>query len=112
VLLAVGERPKEVYQKFAQLGADSYILKFETSDPFLYKQIAHAPLVKRLQCIRWLQELGFSVGTGNIVGLPNQTIDTLAEDILLALKIQPDFVSTSPSSLIKVPPLNILVREI
>jgi biotin synthase len=96
VLLAVGERPKEVYQKFAQLGADSYILKFETSDPLLYKQIGHTPLVRRLQCIRWLQELGFKVGTGNIVGLPNQTIDTLAEDILLALKIQPDFVSTAP----------------
>lgn len=96
VLLCLGERPKDIYQKFAQLGADSYILKFETSDPFLYQQIAHTPLLRRLQCIRWLQELGFNVGTGNIVGLPNQTIDTLAEDILLALEIQPDFVSSSP----------------
>ncbi|WP_013320418.1 [FeFe] hydrogenase H-cluster radical SAM maturase HydE [Gloeothece verrucosa] len=96
VLLCLGEKPREAYQKFAELGADSYILKFETSSPSLYKNIAHTPLLRRLQCIRTLQESGFKVGTGNIVGLPNQTIDSLAEDILLALEIQPDFVSSSP----------------
>lgn len=96
VLLCLGERPKEVYCKFAELGADSYILKFETSDPDLYQEIAYTPLARRLQCITWLQEAGFKVGTGNIVGLPKQTLDTIAEDILLAIKIQPDFVSSSP----------------
>ncbi|AKG22934.1 biotin synthase BioB [Calothrix sp. 336/3] len=96
VLLCLGERPRDVYFKFAELGADSYILKFETSDPQLYQEIAHTPLLRRLQCIRWLQEAGFKVGTGNIVGLPHQTLETLADDILLALDIQPDFVSSSP----------------
>ncbi|MBW4614977.1 MAG: radical SAM protein [Desmonostoc vinosum HA7617-LM4] len=96
VLLCLGERPREVYSKFAELGADSYILKFETSNPDFYKEIAYTSLQKRLQCLSWLQEAGFKVGTGNIVGLPNQTLDTLAEDILLAIKLQPDFVSSSP----------------
>jgi biotin synthase len=96
ILLCLGEKPKDVYFKFAELGADSYILKFETSSPELYKQVAYTPLDRRIQCIRWLQEAGYKVGTGNIVGLPNQTLDTLAEDILLALKLQPDFVSSSP----------------
>jgi biotin synthase len=96
VLLCLGERPREVYDRFAELGADSYILKFETSDPKIYRDIAHTPLSRRLECLRWLQEAGYRVGTGNIVGLPNQTFDTLAEDILLALKIRPDFVSASP----------------
>lgn len=36
VLLCLGERPREVYARFAELGADSYILKFETSDAGLY----------------------------------------------------------------------------
>lgn len=96
VLLCLGERPGEVYQKFAELGADSYILKFETSDPNLYQEIAYTPLARRLQCMRWIQEAGLQLGTGNIVGLHKQTLDTLAEDILLVLKTQPDFASSSP----------------
>ena len=51
VLLCVGERPRRVYQRFAELGADSYILKFETSDPQLYQDVVHAQPDRRLQCI-------------------------------------------------------------
>lgn len=96
LLLNVGEKPKEEYRKYRELGADSFILKFETSDPALYEAVAHSPLAKRLECIGWLQELGFRVGTGNIIGLPGQTLDTLAGDIQLAARIKPDFVSSSP----------------
>jgi biotin synthase len=96
VLLNLGERSQAAYYKFAELGADSYILKFETSDPHLYQAIAHTPLARRLQCLQWLREAGFQIGTGNIVGLPHQTLETLVGDIRLALQIQPDFVSSSP----------------
>jgi biotin synthase len=41
ILLCLGERSKEVYEKFAYLGVDSYILKYETSDSNLYREIAH-----------------------------------------------------------------------
>lgn len=96
ILLCLGERPQETYVKFAELGADSYILKFETSDPALYQEIAYTSLEKRLQCLQWLREAGFKIGTGNIVGLPQQSLDTLVEDIRLAIALQPDFVSASP----------------
>lgn len=96
ILLCLGERPKAVYERFAELGANSYILKFESSNPELYKQIAHTSLEKRLQCARWIQEAGLKLGTGNIVGLPHQTLDMLVDDIRLALEINPDFVSSSP----------------
>lgn len=96
VLLCLGERPRATYERFARLGADSYILKFESSDSDLYRSITRTSLERRLQCVRDLQELGYDVGTGNIVGLPGQTLDQLVEDILLALELQPDFVSASP----------------
>lgn len=96
VLLCLGERSKETYLKFAELGADSYILKFETSNAELYREIAYTSLTRRIECLHWLKEAGFKIGTGNIVGLPNQTLESLAEDILLAWQIQPDFVSSSP----------------
>jgi len=96
VLLCMGEKPGAVYEEWAALGATSYILKFETSDPKLYDQIVRTPLDKRVQCIRWIKQTGMEVGTGNIVGLPNQTLDTLIDDILLAEELEPDFVSASP----------------
>jgi biotin synthase len=96
VLLCLGEKQKETYRRYKDLGADSYILKFETSDARLYQQMAHTPLPRRLDCIRWIKEAGLKLGTGNIVGLPNQSLEVLVEDIRLALELQPDFVSSSP----------------
>jgi biotin synthase len=96
VLLCIGEKSKAAYQRYKDLGADSYILKFETSNANLYQEIAHTPLARRLDCIRWIKEAGLKLGTGNIVGLPNQSLEILAEDIQLALELQPDFVSSSP----------------
>jgi biotin synthase len=96
ILLCLGERPKEGYEKFASLGVDSYILKYETSDSNLYREIAHGPLEKRLQAISNIRAAGLKLGTGNIIGLPNQTMRSLFEDILLGIKIKPDFISSSP----------------
>ncbi len=96
VLLNVGERSKEVYEKFARLGARSFILKFETSDEAEYERIAHEPLQKRIDCMNWIREAGMKIGTGNIIGLPNQTIDSLVSDICLSLSFRPDFASSAP----------------
>ena len=97
VLLCLGEKKsKEAYQKYKELGADSYILKFETSDPALYQEITHSPWTPRLNCIQWVREAGLRLGTGNIIGFPNQTLNSLVEDIHLAIKLQPDFVSSAP----------------
>lgn len=96
VLLCLGEKSKQEYQKFADLGADSYIIKFETSNPDIADQVIHTPVKKRLQAIRWVQDAGLKLGTGNIIGLPNQTLENLAEDIQLACSLKPDFVSSAP----------------
>ncbi|MFA6572361.1 MAG: [FeFe] hydrogenase H-cluster radical SAM maturase HydE [Bacteroidota bacterium] len=96
IILCLGNRSKEQYKKFKELGANAYILKFETSDSILFQKIRHEPLEQRLQCLKWLKELGFEVGTGNITGLPEQTIESIAEDVLLAKKLNTEFVSTAP----------------
>jgi biotin synthase len=36
------------------------------------------------------------LGTGNIVGLPGQTLDHIVDDIFFAYGLRPDFVSSSP----------------
>lgn len=96
VLLCVGERPREKYLRWAEMGADSYILKFEMSDAELHQKVIHASLERRVRCMEYIREAGMRLGTGNIVGMPGQTIDHLVDDILYAVKVRPDFVSTSP----------------
>jgi len=96
VLLCVGERPAETYRRWAELGANAYILKYETSDPQYYRQIARVSPAHRLACLAAIRDAGMKLGTGNMVGLPHQTMESIAEDFLFALEIQPDFVSTAP----------------
>lgn len=96
VILCIGERDKEAYNRFAKLGAGSFILKFETSHGKEYERIAHGNLAKRIECMKWIKEAGMKIGTGNIIGLPEQTLKQLIEDIKLALSLKPDFVSTAP----------------
>ena len=96
VLLCMGEKPREIYQEWAALGATSYILKFESSSPQLYYDVVRTSLAKRIDCIRWIKASGMEIGTGNIVGLPGQTMDHLIDDILLAEELQPNFLSSSP----------------
>lgn len=96
VLLCIGERSSEAYQRFASLGCKSFILKFETSNAASYMKIAHTPLEARLQCIRWIREAGMRVGTGNILGLPGQTRKDILSDLRYSFELNPDFISIAP----------------
>lgn len=96
IILNVGERTREGLARLRAAGADGYIMKFETSDPELYGRVTESRLEDRLQNLAWLRELGFKVGVGNIVGLPGQTLESVADDLLLAHELRPDFVSASP----------------
>ena len=96
ILLCIGEKKPEVYQRLYSLGADSFILKFETSDPALYEAITQSDHAERMQCLNELRTIGYKIGVGNIIGLPNQTVDSIVKDIELALTIRPNFVSSSP----------------
>ena len=96
VLLCLGERPLSVYRRWTELGADSYILKFEISDPDFYKEVIHVPIEPRLKAMKAIQEAGMKLGTGNIVGLPGQTMKHLVDDIEYGISLRPDFVSSAP----------------
>lgn len=96
VLLNVGERSRETYERFFQLGANSFILKFETSDAPGFEYVVHGPLEKRIQCMNWIRDAGMKIGTGNIIGLPHQSPESIVSDIRLAINFNPDFVSVAP----------------
>lgn len=88
VTLSIGERSKEEYRLLREAGADRYLLKHETSDPQLYARLhPGTSLRERVGCLETLAELGFQIGTGCIVGLPGQTVESLADDLLLARRL-------------------------
>lgn len=84
VTLSVGDRSREDYGIFKEAGADRYLLKHETCDAQLFSALRPGTFLEgRVKRLKWLRELGYQAGSGNMVGLPGQTMETLAGDILL-----------------------------
>jgi biotin synthase len=96
VLLCLGNKTEQEYYSMKKNGADSYILKFETSNPSLHYKLRYESLETRLFHLKTLLKLGYRVGTGTIVGLPGQSLEDLAKDIALATELDTHMASASP----------------
>lgn len=97
VTLSIGEKTFEEYKAFKKAGADRYLLRIETTDKALYKEMhPNMSYENRAECLYNLKRLGYETGTGCLVGLPNQTIDSLAEDILFFKELDADMVGIGP----------------
>ena len=97
ITLSIGERSYADYKSFQQSGANRYLLKHETASVELYKYLRPGcNWENRLQCLRWLKELGFETGTGNMVGLPGQTPEILADDLLMMKLLDADMLGIGP----------------
>lgn len=86
ITLSLGEQSKETYQRWFEAGAHRYLLRIETSNPTLYSKIhPNNPLhshTTRLKALNFLRECGYQVGSGVMIGLPYQTIEDLADDLI------------------------------
>lgn len=97
ITLCVGERSRQDYELMRKAGADRYLLKHETADPQLFSQLRPGTsLEERIRKLNWLRELGYQIGSGNIIGLPGQSIDTLAKDILLLRELDVEMAGIGP----------------
>ncbi len=97
VTVSVGDRSRADYELLRKAGADRYLLKHETADPDLFTALRPGTtLQRRLQSMAWLRELGFQIGSGTMVGLPGQTLDTLAQDILLLQELDVEMAGIGP----------------
>ncbi|WP_034629506.1 [FeFe] hydrogenase H-cluster radical SAM maturase HydE [Desulfotruncus alcoholivorax] len=97
VTLSLGERSREDYLAWREAGADRYLLKQETADEHLFSIIKpDGNMQQRVQCLQWLKDLGYQTGSGNMVGLPGQTLATLAEDIILMRKLDVEMAGIGP----------------
>jgi biotin synthase len=97
ITLSIGEKTFEEYKAYKEIGADRYLIRIETTDKKLYEDMdpgmSHE---ERKRCLKDLKILDYEVGSGCLVGLPNQTIESLADDILFFKEIDVDMMGIGP----------------
>lgn len=97
ITLSLGERNFDEYDEWKTAGADRYLLKHETANEKIYSALhSKQKLEERLTHLKYLKSIGFQAGSGNIIGLPKQTIEDIADDILLCKELDCDMCSFSP----------------
>ena len=97
ITLSLGERNYEDYALWKDVGADRYLLKHETANAKLYSVYHFNQSLKdRVDHLLYLKSIGYQIGSGNIIGLPQQTIKDIAEDIILCKGLDLDMASFSP----------------
>lgn len=101
VTLSLGERCEDELELWREAGADRYLLRFETSDAALYRRI-HPPAPgeaapsDRVALLRELRRLGYQIGGGVMVGIPGQSHESLADDVLLFAALDLDMIGVGP----------------
>ncbi len=97
ITLSCGVYPKEVYREWKRLGANRYLLRFETSDEKLYKKLCPGKsFSKRLSALEDLKSEGYEVGSGFMVGLPEETLAIRMQNILLCHYFGFDMIGIGP----------------
>lgn len=95
--LSIGEKTFQEYEAYKKAGADRFLLRIETTDKKLYEE--NDPEMSwemRKQCLLDLGACGYEVGSGCLVGLPNQTIESLADDILFFKEVNCHMIGIGP----------------
>ncbi len=88
ITLCSGEMDYDSYAYLKECGADRYLLKHETANKDLYEYLHPCgTLESRIQCLKNIKKLGYETGGGFMVGLPNQTAETIAMDLMLLKEI-------------------------
>ena len=98
ITLSLGEQTEESYQRWFEAGAHRYLLRIETSNRALYNRLHpddHSFDIRK-SCLERLRRVGYQVGTGVMIGLPGQTCDDLADDILFFHKQDIDMIGMGP----------------
>lgn len=100
ITLSLGEQSEETYREWFESGAHRYLLRIEVSNPELYGKYHPSDkkhdYQKRIESLHLLRKVGYQVGTGVMVGLPFQTTEDLADDLIFFRDFDIDMVGMGP----------------
>ncbi len=95
--LSVGERDYGDFKAFREAGADRYLMRIETTDRDLYLRLNPGmSWERRHECLLMIRDLGYELGSGIMVGLPGQTVESIADDLLYLKDIGIDMAGIGP----------------
>ncbi len=95
--LSLGERDEQIFKKWRNAGAERYLIRIETTNRQLFKNLhPDDDYDTRIESLKALKKLGFETGTGVMIGLPNQTDEDLANDIIFFQKNNFDMYGVGP----------------
>lgn len=100
ITLSCGEQTEETYRRWFESGAERYLLRIETSNEKLYRQLhpedGKHSYTRRIQALEALKKTGYQTGTGVMIGLPFQTVEDLADDLLFMKQMEIDMCGMGP----------------
>lgn len=100
ITLSLGEQKEETYRRWKEFGVNRYLLRIEASDRKLFEQIhpvdAHHDFDVRRESLDRIKRAGILCGTGVMIGLPGQTLNHLAQDLLFMKNLPIDMCGMGP----------------
>lgn len=97
ITLSIGERSYDEYKAFREAGADRYLMRIETTDKELYHRLdPQMSWQHRYECLLMIKELSYELGSGIMVGLPGQTLESIANDLLFLQDLEIDMAGIGP----------------
>jgi len=95
--ISFGEVGLDGLRELYQAGARAILLRFETSNPEIYKRLHPGrTLDSRLNHIKKAYEIGYLIMTGALIGLPGQSDEDIINDLYLTKALGAEMYSFGP----------------
>lgn len=97
IFMSVGERGLESYKRLKDAGASGVLFRFETSNREIYNSLHPGQSYdERIAHLKGMKEMGYYIASGFLIGLPGQTVEGLADDIITMKSLETNMVTVGP----------------
>lgn len=96
IFMSIGDRDYETYREMREAGVSGVLYRFETSNQELFSKVHDKNFSRRFEHLEFMKKLSFFIASGSLVGLPGQTVEDLADDLLVMQKLGLNMISMGP----------------
>ncbi|MEO0130292.1 MAG: HypC/HybG/HupF family hydrogenase formation chaperone [candidate division WOR-3 bacterium] len=97
LILSIGERELEIFERVYKLGARGVLLRFETGNRKVYEKMRPGKkLEDRINLIKELKNIGYLIMTGFLIGLPGEEEGDILNNLALTNELCAEMFSFGP----------------